>query len=190
MQHHVRASEMYGPLMTLSGDDIIETSLLKPTEEECGTSLTSEEEAILLGEGIKLPQIPSSLPEWPEIPEFVEPAEQITAPSSSSLSPAPQPSHLPSGKAKKSQQGMEANPCNPGRWVHFYLEEHDRVQEWWKEFQSLLCCTDECLGNIQAQRLGTQQAAAFRLLAIQCDKDDSWTAPPCSGMPGTEITLP
>ena len=36
------------PLMTLSGDDIIEASLLKHTKEECGASPTPEEEAILL----------------------------------------------------------------------------------------------------------------------------------------------
>ena len=67
--------------MTLSGDHILDASLLKPTEEEHGTSPTSEEEAILLGEGIKLPQVSDSLPKWPEIPKFVEPAEWITTPS-------------------------------------------------------------------------------------------------------------
>ena len=38
--------------MTLSGDDIVEASLLKPTEEEHGTSPTPEEEATLLSEEI------------------------------------------------------------------------------------------------------------------------------------------
>ena len=38
------------PLMTLSRDHFIETSLLKHTKEECGASPTLEKEAILLGE--------------------------------------------------------------------------------------------------------------------------------------------
>ena len=63
------------PLITLSEDDIMEASLLKPTEEECGTSPTLEEEAILLGEEVKPPEVPGSLPECPEIPRFVEPAK-------------------------------------------------------------------------------------------------------------------
>ena len=51
------------PLMTLSGDDIVEASLLEPTGEEHGTSPTPKEEAALLVEEIELPQVPGSLPE-------------------------------------------------------------------------------------------------------------------------------
>ena len=170
---------MYGPLMTPSRDNIVKASLLKPTREEHGTSSTLEEETVLLGKEIKLPQVPGSFPEWPEIPEFIEPAMQITTPSASSPSPMPQPSHLHSGKAKKSWQGMEGNPNNHGRWVCFYLQEHDRVWEWWREFQSLLCSMDKCLGNIHIQGLACQQAADFRLPATQLEKDGSWTAPSC-----------
>ena len=54
---------MYGPLMTLSRDDIVEASLLKPTGEEHGTFHTPEEEAALLGKEIKLPLVPGSPPE-------------------------------------------------------------------------------------------------------------------------------
>ena len=43
-------------------DDIIEASLLKLTEEEHGTSPTSEEEAILLSEEVLLLEVPDSLP--------------------------------------------------------------------------------------------------------------------------------
>ena len=63
------------PLMTLSGDDIMEASLLKPIEEEHGTSPTLEEEAILLSKEVVLPNIPGSLAECPEISKLVEPAE-------------------------------------------------------------------------------------------------------------------
>ena len=100
---HTRASEMYGPLMTLSRDDIVEASLLKPTGEEHGTCPRLEEEAALLGKEIKPPQVPRSLPEWPEISEFIEHTEQITTPSASSPSPMPQPGCLSSWKAMKSQ---------------------------------------------------------------------------------------
>ena len=37
------------PLMRLSGDNIVEASLSEPTDDECGTSPTLEEEAVLLG---------------------------------------------------------------------------------------------------------------------------------------------
>ena len=85
------------PLMTLSGDNIVEASLLKHTGEEHGRSPTLEEVAALLGKDVKLPEVLGSLPECPEIPMFVEPAEQITAPSASpSLSSMPQPCHHPS----------------------------------------------------------------------------------------------
>ena len=71
----MRTSKVQGPLMTLSGDDIVEASLLKPTGEEHGTLPTPEEETTLLGEEIKLPQLPGSPPERLEIPRFVEPAK-------------------------------------------------------------------------------------------------------------------
>ena len=54
--------------MTLRGDDIIEASILKPTKEEHGISPTPEEEAVVLGEEVKLPEVPGSLPECPKIP--------------------------------------------------------------------------------------------------------------------------
>ena len=49
--------------MTLSDDNIVEVSLLKPMADEPGTPPTWEEEAALLGEEIKLPPIPGSSPE-------------------------------------------------------------------------------------------------------------------------------
>ena len=81
--------------MTLRRDDIVGASLLKPIGEEHGTSSTLEEEAALLGEEIETPQIPGSLPEWPEIPRSVEPAEQSTTPNASFPSPIA-PTQLPS----------------------------------------------------------------------------------------------
>ena len=48
--------------MTLSGDNIIETSLLKPTKQEHGTSPTLKEEAVLLGKEPKPPETPKPHP--------------------------------------------------------------------------------------------------------------------------------
>ena len=62
------------PLMTLSSDDIVKVSLLKPTEQEHGT-LPSLQEAALLDKEIKPPQVPGSPPEQLEFPRFVEPVE-------------------------------------------------------------------------------------------------------------------
>ena len=76
--------------MTLSGDDIVEVSLLKPTGEEHGTSHTLKEEAALLGKEVKLPEVPGSLTEHPKIPRFVEHVKQITTPRASPP-PSPQP---------------------------------------------------------------------------------------------------
>ena len=45
------------PLMTLSGDDIVEASLLKPTGKEHGISSTPEEETAHLGKETELPQV-------------------------------------------------------------------------------------------------------------------------------------
>ena len=81
---------------------------------------------------------------------------------------------------------MKANPISPGRWVSLYLQEHDRVPEWWREFQSLLCSKDECMSNIQVQGLAHQQATAFRLPATQLKKNGSWTAPTLPGGAGMQ----
>ena len=54
---------MHGPLMTLSGDDIVKASLLKPMADEPGRPPTLEEEAGLLGKAMKLPPVPGSSPE-------------------------------------------------------------------------------------------------------------------------------
>ena len=78
---------------------------------------TLEDEAILLGKQIELPQVPGI--------SGVEPAEQITAPRASF------PFH-PSLRARESWQGIDADPNYPGRLVCFYLKEHDRVPEWWR----------------------------------------------------------
>ena len=94
---------MHGPLVSLSGDDIMEASLLQPTGDERGTSPTPEEEAILLGEEVKVPEAPDSLLECPEIPKSVEPTKQTDDPSPSPPpSPMPKPCHLPSWKTRKS----------------------------------------------------------------------------------------
>ena len=175
LQVSMRTSNVHGPLMTISSDDILEASLLKSMGEEHKTPPTPEKEATFWGEEVKLPKVP-------EISEDEEPVEQSTALSASSHSPMPQPHHLPPGKAKTSQQGMKSDPYSPGRWVSLYSQEHDRVPEWWREFQSLLHSKDECMNDIQAQGLAQQQAAAFRLPATDLKKGGLWTALPCLGL--------
>ena len=63
----------------------------------------------------------------------------------------PQPCHYPSHKAKKSWWGIEANPNNAGEWACSYLQKNERVTEWWREFQSLLCSKDENFSDIQVK---------------------------------------
>ena len=85
---------------------------------------------------------------------------------------------------------MKANPNNPGRWVYLYLQEHDRMPELWREFQSLLCSKDKCLSDIQVQGLALQQATTFRLPATQLKEDSSWAALPCLEVLGCRDYLP
>ena len=143
LQIGMGTSKVHAPPMPLSRDNIFEASFLKPIEEN-GPLPTPEDETALLGKETKSSQVPGSPPELLEIFRFVEPAEWSTAPSASSPSPMPQPNCLPSGKVKKSQQGMKADPNSPGRWVCLYLQEHDRVPEGWREFWYLHHSKDKC----------------------------------------------
>ena len=153
--------------MTLSRDNIVKASLLKPTKEECGTSPTPEEEAILFGIETEPPQTPG-----------VKSAKWITAPRSPSWSPAPWPNCYPSPRPRESVKRIDADPNQPGWWVCLYLQRHDRVPEWWREFQSLIPSMDKSTGDIPIQMMALQQAAAFRLPAAQLERDGSWTTLP------------
>ena len=142
------------PLVSLSRDDIREASLLQPTGVEHGTSPTPEEEAILLGKEVELPEAPGSLPECMEIPEPVQPTKQTDAPSPSPPpSPLPQPCCLPSWKTKKSWQEVETDPSHAGKWVCFYMQKNERVPKWWWELQSLICSKDECFSDVLVKGL-------------------------------------
>ena len=90
------------PLCPSVGDDIVKASLLKSTKEECGTSPTLEEEAILLGKETELQQTPG-----------VEPAEQITASRSPSPPHAPWSKCCPSPRAKESVKRIDTDPNQP-----------------------------------------------------------------------------
>ena len=59
------------PLMTINGDDVMETSLLRLVEEESGPSLTLEEETALLDKENGLSGAPGPAPLQVEIPRFV-----------------------------------------------------------------------------------------------------------------------
>ena len=98
-------------MMTISGDDFVEASLLRPTKEDPGPSPMLEEEAALLDEGSKEPETPGSAPEHPEVTKHEGPAKQITTlPSHSS----PQPHCNPNKNARKYWGVVSVNPNNPG----------------------------------------------------------------------------
>ena len=179
---------MHGLPMCLSGDEIVGVSLLEPAGEEHGTSPTPEEEAILLGEEPKPLKASeaTSLLEHLEIPETVEPTEQINTPTfSAPLSPMPTPRCHTSHKTKKSQEWMEANPNHTSKWVCFYVQKNKLVPTWWREFQSLLCSMDKCFGNVQVKGMAHWPAVAFRLPATQLEMNSWWTIPPCLGVLGS-----
>ena len=90
------------PLLSLSSDEIVEDSLLRPIRGEHLTFPTPEEEATLVDE-VKLPKVPEQL----EVHEQVHPAEQIAVPTASPPSPPSQPSHLPFQKAKSPSKGSK-----------------------------------------------------------------------------------
>ena len=127
------------PLMYLSGNEIVEASLLEPTGEEHGTSPTLEEEAGLLGKESKLPETSNttSLPEHLEIPEPrmptewintrpMEPSEHTDFPSTSpSPSPMPKRSSDPSQKIKKYKGGIGADPNHTSEWVHSSMQKNE-----------------------------------------------------------------
>ena len=82
--------------MSLSGDDIVEASLLEPTGKEHKTSPMPEEEAILLDQEHELPEASEAaapLLEHLEISRPAEPTKQINAPTTSApLFPMSKPS--------------------------------------------------------------------------------------------------
>ena len=136
------------PLMYLSGDEIVEASLLESAGKECRASPTSEEEANLLGEGPEPLETPkaTSLLEHPEIPEPMESSEcidtqptefikQTDALTTSPLpSPMPQTSCYPFWKAKKHWREIGVDQNHTGEWIHSYLQKNEWVPDWWREF--------------------------------------------------------
>ena len=70
-------------LMTINGDDVMETSLLGLVEEAPGPSPTLEEESALLGEGARTAGAPGPASQQVKSARYVELAEQTTAPVTS-----------------------------------------------------------------------------------------------------------
>ena len=116
---------------------------MKPTKEDCATSSTPEEEAILLDQEPEPQETPeaTSLPEYPEISEPTEPSEQIDAQSTEStehtdtlttfypLSSTPQPGCHPSWKAKKHWREIGADLNYAGKWVSLYFQKNEQVTD-------------------------------------------------------------
>ena len=168
------APTMHDPIDDLNGDDVMESSLLTPVEEESWPSPTLEEESILLGEENGLSGVPVPAPLQAEIPRFVEPAEWTTTLVTSTV-----PHSCPSLKRDKSQEGTEISANNSGWWVHTYLEKNNRLLEWWEEFHSLVYSMDGCCNDAQAKNMACQQPVAFHLPATQKEVYGAWTTPLC-----------
>ena len=162
------------PLMTINGDDVMEASLLRPVKEESGPSPTPEEETTLLGKGNGLSGAQGPAPLQAEIPSFIEPAEQTTAPVTSTV-----PHSCPSLKTEESWEKIDINPNNSGQWVQAYLERDSQLPEWWEEFCPLVCSTDRHCDDTQAKNMACQQAVAFCLVAAQKKVHGAWITPPC-----------
>ena len=99
VQYITEPSKCMEPLMCLEGDEIVEVSLIGPTDDGSGMSPTLVEEAVLLGHE-PVPQEPQEATmcpcEHPEVPEPEEPATQsdtlcLPAPSAAAPSPKWQP---------------------------------------------------------------------------------------------------
>ena len=169
-------------LLALNGDVMVEVSLLQSVEGEHRTSPMSEEEATLLCD-IK-PDIQSDIKLDIEAPQFLElleickqaqPAEWTITPTTSPPSSPSPPSPLPSPKAKKPQnRTTRADAIGATQWVHSYLEDNNRVPEWWREFWSLL--QHPCDPAIE--KLAHQQVMAFWIPATQVEKKGWWSTPP------------
>ena len=149
--------------MTLSGDDIIEACLLKPTKKEHGESPTLERN-------------PSS---WTRNPSPKDPwttralrADWHTPPQSplskwTLLVPLLCPKHPnlattisrwqrnPRKRLGPTQTKQASGSTSTYRGLK-------RVPKWGREFWSLLCSKDEYFGNVKVKGLSCQQSAAFR----------------------------
>ena len=174
------------PLMTLNGDNIVEASLLRPTREELGSSPSPEEEVVLLGKEDGPLAVPDPTPTHVEIPRFVEPAEQTTAPVPC---PVSQPCSHPPWKGRKLWEGIDVGPSISNQWVQAYSKRDDKLPEWWKEFHPLVHSMDGCGDNTKVKSLAHQQAVAFCLPAAQKEVCGTWTAPSCLAVLGRKEYL-
>ena len=112
MWSHQRAPTMHGPIDDHQWGWYYGSLLLRPVKEELGPSPTPEEEATPLGEREGPSGAPGPVPLWVEICRSVEPAEQTTAPVTSTA-----PHHHPSLKRGKFWKGIDINSNNTGQRV-------------------------------------------------------------------------
>ena len=50
-------------------------------------------------------------------------------------------------------------------WIQSYVEKHERVPDWWRDFRSIQHSKEEHCSDAQVKELAHQQATAFRLPA-------------------------
>ena len=158
--------------MTISGDDVMEVSLLRPVEEESGPSPTPEEEASLMGEGDGSLGAPGSDHLQVEISRFIEPAKWTTTPVTSTALHC-----YPSLKREQSWEGIDVNPNNTSQWVCTYLKKDSQFPEWWEEFWPLTHSAWGWCNEAQAKNMAHQQTVLFCLSATHKKVHGTWLAP-------------
>ena len=166
------------PLLSLSGDDIVKALLLKPTDEELRTP-HPRGGSHPPREGTWAARSPRGCCSPPRMSRNSWNHGNHQAPLLLHPLHCNPAATLP---RKKSQQGIEADPSLTSNWIWSYVENNERVPNWWRELQSILCSQDEPFNDIQVKELTCWQAAAFRLPSTQLEKAGWWNALPCLGV--------
>ena len=73
-------------------------------------------------------------------------------------------------------QVLTHDPDHPNNWVQAYIKEQEEMLSWWQEFGSPYHKGTGYLSNPQVKELERKQMAAFRLPAVQKEKNSWWSA--------------
>ena len=151
-------SSVWSLCWPLMGMKVAEASQLRPTREEFGPSPLQERRLPPLGKEDGPLGVPGPSPRPSEIPWYVEPAEQTTAPVTSTVS-----NSCSSWNGKKLCEEIGVDPNNPCKHVLAYWERDSRLPEWWKKFLPLVCSMDRHCNKAKVKSLAWQQAVTFCL---------------------------
>ena len=182
------------PLMHLEGDEIMETSLLRPMDNG---PWTPAEEAVLLGDEPE-PQLATAHPceHMEETPkDAVKQSDTPCPPVPSAVvsSASSNQSHATRRAWHRAWPRHQATPDplnNPNDWVLAYLAERDELPNCWWEFRSLHCRDAGPLSDAQVQELPQKQAVSLRLPTAWREESGWWnTLPSLAGL-GYQDFLP